>query len=269
MSAREDHDEACEKPRFTCFRDLGEDLMAHVFSFVADVPFETTGCDAPSYKSTLTHVLPFVSKDVCQLVSTEFFWKSALDRLVVKDPFLWGKGLACFLPKDAPLSESSLAQQVLEHLNMTSFLRLFQRLTSEYIRSDGPIFFMRSHVEIGQVFGLHFFEPRYRILIRTVMEGRTANGEPMIDGPTFIFAHRPPLSVDSVACVVQVLSCFIYEDGSADVTLVPTHYVWLKRFRELPDTGSLFASQCLRLGGDVTQRELARKRPRDPIHVET
>ena len=225
--------------------------MANIFSFVADVPFENP---TSSFKSTLTHVLPLVSKDVRRITSTDFFWKSALDRLAVKDPYLWRNGLESFLPKDTPLSESSLAHQVSVHLDTTSFLHIFQRLTSEYLRFTAPIFHMQGQVRIGHAFGLHFFEPRYRLLIRTVMEGHTANGEPMVDGPMFIYAHTAPLAPTSVACVVQVQQCFIYEDGSADVTLVPIRYVWLERVRELPSTGRLYQGRCLRMGGVATQR---------------
>jgi hypothetical protein len=248
MTTEED---ALAKPQFTCFLELGEDLMANIFSFVADVPFENP---ASSFKSTLTHVLPLVSKDVRRITATDFFWKSALDRLAVKDPYLWRKGLESFLPQDTPLSESSLAQQVSVHLDTTSFLHIFQRLTSEYLRFTAPIFHMQGQVRIGHAFGLHFFEPRYRLLIRTVMEGHTANGEPMVEGPMFIYAHTAPLAPTSVACVVQVQQCFIYEDGSADVTLVPTRYVWLERVRELPSTGRLYQGRCLRMGGVATRR---------------
>ena len=242
--------------------------MANVFSFVADVPFENP---TSSFKSTLTHVLPLVSKDVHRITSTDYYWKDALDRLTIKDPYLWQKGLLSFLPKGMqPPSESesssSLAQQVAVHLNTTSFRHLFRRLTSEYLRFTAPIFHMQGQVRLGHAFGLHFFEPRYRLLIRTVMEeyrnqhhndndNTTTNSDiVLVDGPSFIYAHQAPLAPTSVACIVQVRQCQVYGDGSADVTLVPTHYVWLERVRELPSTGRLYQGRCLKMGGDATQR---------------
>lgn len=234
-------------PRFPKFVELGNDLIAHVLSFVADVPFETT---ASSSTSTLTHVLPLVSKEFRRISGSDFFWKLALERLVVKDPYLWEKGLLSFLPPGITPS-STLVQQVGTHLALeqNTYRSIFQRLTRDYLRFTAPLFHMLGQVQLGHSFGLHFFEPRYRHLIATVMRGYESQGEPLEEeeGPTFLYAHTSPLAPMAVACVVQVQRCHIYPDGSADVTLVPIHYVWLEKIREIPQTGRLYEGQSLRM----------------------
>ena len=236
-------------PRFSKFIDLGNDLIAHVLAFVADVPFETI---ASSSTSTLTHVLPLVSQEIRRICRTDFFWKLALERLVVKDPYLWQKGLLSFLPSNTTTTPSStLVEQVVTHLALEQdmYRSIFQRLIRDYLRFTSPLFHMQGQVQLGHSFGLHFFEPRYRHLIATVMRGFESQGEPLDDeeGPTFLYAHTSPLAPLAVACVVQVQRCHIYPDGSADVTLVPIHYVWLERIREIPHTGRLYEGQSLRM----------------------
>jgi hypothetical protein len=115
---------------------------------------------------------------------------------------------------------------------------------------------MTGVVRLGHTFGLHFFEPRYRLLIAEVMRGwpeLARHGATIVaraDGrfPTFVYAHVAPLAPGTPACLVQVRQCVIHRDGSADVLLVPVSYVWLERIWERPHSGRLFEAQCLKMG---------------------
>jgi hypothetical protein len=121
---------------------------------------------------------------------------------------------------------------------------------------------------------LLFFEPRYRLLIRTLMDGyrnhhnhndndntTTDSDAIMMDGPSFIYASATS-SATSVACIVQVQKCQVCEDGWDDVTLVPTHYVWMERVWKDPSTGRFYQGRCLKMGVDATQRVDPRQRGR-------
>lgn len=51
----------------------------------------------------------------------------------------------------------------------SSHERLFRYILKNHIQYSSPLFYMPGDVEIGKEFGLHFFEPRYRLLISEVM----------------------------------------------------------------------------------------------------
>jgi len=94
---------------------LGEDLVAHILSFVADAPLEdptkpplpddaeTTTTLSPSKLTPIafmTHSLPYVSKLFHRLMKeTESYWTDALLRQVSKE-YLWQKGLKELLPPE-------------------------------------------------------------------------------------------------------------------------------------------------------------------------
>jgi len=132
-----------------------------------------------------------------------------------------------------------------------------------------PIFYMPGHVRLGQGFGLHFFEPRYRLLISDVMEPYpefTRQGKPItadtLDGyksfPSFIYAFQEPLKPMSHACLVQVKQCVIHPDKTADVYLEPTAYVKVLKIWERPESGRLFYAQFNYIG-KKEREELERK----------
>mmetsp|Transcript_14820 Transcript_14820/g.22643 ORF Transcript_14820/g.22643 Transcript_14820/m.22643 type:complete len:163 (-) Transcript_14820:186-674(-) len=115
---------------------------------------------------------------------------------------------------------------------------------------------MTGAVRLGQPFGLHFFEPRYRLLIAEVMQNwpeSARRGESIVASsrgllPTFIYAHMSPLAPTTPACLVQVRNCMIHPDGSADVMLTPVAYVSLEQVWERPNSRGLFEASCLRMG---------------------
>ena len=163
-----DHDASDEEetPKtFHQFPLLHEDLQVYILSFVAHVPFED-----PHRRSLVTHVLPYVSHHFYNLSHSDYLWQEALERLVRKDPVLWVAGLE----KLAPHSDKTCAnfvQHVHQELQEPGFFQMFQMVVERHLRFTGPVFIMSGVVRLGQGLALHFFEPRYRLLIQRVLEG--------------------------------------------------------------------------------------------------
>jgi hypothetical protein len=87
---------------FSYFKDLTDDLQISIVSFVADAPFERSLCHliepnaddvAVVCRSTLTHVLPLVSKRFCSYSQQNLLWKNALHRLLQSDKVVWKNGI--------------------------------------------------------------------------------------------------------------------------------------------------------------------------------
>mmetsp|Transcript_28252 Transcript_28252/g.68030 ORF Transcript_28252/g.68030 Transcript_28252/m.68030 type:complete len:425 (+) Transcript_28252:231-1505(+) len=82
------------------FSTFHEDILLAILSYVADVPFEKVDRGDGQARSpidshsTLTHVLPLVSKQFYKTTSNhDLYWKHALLRLVENEPSLWEEGL--------------------------------------------------------------------------------------------------------------------------------------------------------------------------------
>lgn len=258
LSAKmETHDLTHNSPQkfFPQFSFLHEDLAVNIISFVADVPLEN-----PHAGSTVTGVLPLVCKQFNQFCKSDFVWQTALKRLRTKDPCLWDEGLLRLLPHGQQAADNLVDQ--LHQLLGVDYKSIFRRVVDTYIRFTGPVFYMTGVVRMGHAFGLHFFEPRYRVLIAEVLRDWPASarrGVPIsanLEGrfPTFIYAHMAPLAPTTPACLVQVRECVIHGDGSADVMLEPVSYVWLERVWERANSGRLCEATCLRMGRDQVQQ---------------
>ena len=77
---------------------------------------------------------------------------------------------------------------------------------------------------LGEPYELHFFEPRYRLLIAEVMKGypeSAKSGGRIQNPPIFVHANRGPLAPTTPATLVEVVRCEIFPDGRADVVLMP------------------------------------------------
>mmetsp|Transcript_40940 Transcript_40940/g.46511 ORF Transcript_40940/g.46511 Transcript_40940/m.46511 type:complete len:283 (-) Transcript_40940:37-885(-) len=260
---------------FTRFLDLDEGVMMYIISFVADVPMENIDENIrPSLWGTMTDVLPFVSKQFCKFCQTDYFWQDALKRLCVKEPYLWEEGLLRLLPPSSSIKKmnkkksnnnNTLVSDVYKALQDTvNYKSLYRRVFETHIRFTGPVFFMTDVIRLGQTFGLHFFEPRYRTLIAEVMrdwpesarQGEAINNtaSPTNSFPTFIYAHMAPLIPTTPACLVHVRQCIIHSDGSADVMLEPVAYVQLEQIWERPNSRHLYEATCRRMGLEQSQR---------------
>ena len=133
---------------------------------------------------------------------------------------------------------------------------LYCHLLNGYVRYQSPLFFMPDDVRLGNLFGLHFFEPRYRQLIANVMArypASTKNGSVLTAErcggtfPTFIYAHNAPLKPGTTACIVQVRQCTIYQNGTADVGLMPISYVRIEAVGTYDQSTNLYGAIASRL----------------------
>ncbi|KAL3803035.1 hypothetical protein ACHAWO_003834 [Cyclotella atomus] len=167
---------------------------------------------------------------------------------------------------------------------------IYRSVLQHHIRYQAPVFYMPSSIRLGVEYGLHFFEPRYRLLISEVMSTygvaarRGERIQPVLPGvyptttlirdesvkiqllnfleanesilrqhhtPTFIHAHQSPLGPNTPATIVKVKVCQISPNGSADVFLEPVAYIWLERIWERPGTGGLIEARGIRMEKNV------------------
>lgn len=238
-------------PTFHPLLELQDEIVVSILAFVADCPYEMSTLQNTS---TLTHVIPLVCKQFYSISrNSDYIWKGIMTRLLKNESELWGSALTSFLEKNPspPNVDSSThgidsgcilskARNSIQHMIATHKIQnpyygehgeMFKILLNEHIRYSSPLFYMPDDsIQINRAFGLHFFEPRYRRLIREVMapyperfrngiECSKENGLP--NPPKFIYANRSPLRRGSLACIVKVLQCNIHENGTADVMMMP------------------------------------------------
>jgi hypothetical protein len=245
---------------FGLFPYLSDDLKLTVLSYVADAPLEGM-CNDKDYRlSTLTHTIPFVSRRFRDFSRTDLYWKQALIRQVTNEPYLWRSGLLRICREDPRLTHSTNNVDIVEVANAlqgTSYKELYAQVLSEQVRFKGPVFFMPGQLQIGEPYGLHFFEPRYRLMIAEVMQHQlpeARRGGKVHGDALFIHANRSPLAPTSPAVLVQVQRCEAYPDGRADVVLVPVSHVWVEKLWVRPDSGHLYYAQCLRMPLSLTHQ---------------
>ncbi|CAB9499833.1 expressed unknown protein [Seminavis robusta] len=257
LAGPEDYFTQRQKPddkTFPQFSELG-DLKLEVLQFVAEAPFEGQSLN---YVSTLTHSLPLVSKELKSLSETDSLWKDSLFRQVTRDPEVWGEGVKkMFLSAGGEDQEGeawpNLLERVLQTLQLESYRDLYRQVLNSQVRTILPMFVMFQPMR-NQPYGLHFFEPRYRLLIADVMAPyplSSRQGGPIVvaegqNPPVFIHGNTHPLMRGSPAWLVQVVRCRIYEDGRADVFSLPLRPLIIESIWELPNSGHLYAAQCIK-----------------------
>ncbi len=264
---------------FHYFPELQDDIIVSILAFVVDCPYERS---SDQTTSAITHCLPFVCKKfnaICR--ESDILWKILLKRLIDSEPELWGNAVQSFVDANATTTSSSTTERQGQGLStrgsildragestrqVISSLRdprptyygiygeLFKFLLARHIRYTSPIFYMPGYVQIGEDIGLHFFEPRYRRLIRELMdqypkefrEGLICSEENGLSKPpTFIYANRAPLDIGVMACIVQVVQCHIYENGTADVVLRPIEHARIEQLWVEHD--HLYTTRVMRL----------------------
>lgn len=178
--------------------------------------------------------------------------------------------------------EFQLLKTVRAHLPDLSYKQLTQKILSQHIHFDAPMFVMPCHLRIGQRYGLHLFEPRYRIMMHDLMQGTadpqaSSQGGPirptilednggMVTPPLLIHANLGSrLAAGENACLVQVVQCQTYEQGEADVQLLPVAWVRLDRIWVRPNAGHLFYARATRLPSNGAKDEFYSTMQRQPI----
>lgn len=140
-------------------------------------------------------------------------------------------------------------------------MTVYHSVVQNYIRFTAPVFYMRQNMRLGEEFGLHFFEPRYRLLIAEVMENwpSAIRGEPIVadkygNFPSFIYVNYNSVAPSSRAFIVHVRQCYIHPGGRADVLLMPVAHVQLEHIWDRPNSGRLYMARAVRLGKAESQR---------------
>lgn len=249
-----------EFPQFT---ELSEDLCQLILAFVADAPLEQRlpGHIAQYKQASLTEYLPCVCKQFHHLSNLDYYWEPALVRQLKNE--VWREGLKRLLPAGVKVGEgtdllSVVRQQIGEEI---SCKELYRTILTQHIKITGPVFLMPCHLRLGEMYGLHLFEPRYRIMIQDLMDScenpeEAKRGgqirEKRVDGmsqPPFLIhaCQGSRLSPGERACLVQVVWCRAYENGAADVRLLPVTWVKLDKIWMRPSSGHLFYAKASRI----------------------
>ena len=130
---------------FSLFNYLHDDLKMTVLSFVADAPFENRTITIPT--SSLTHTLPKVSRKFRLLCDTEYYWKDAIVRQIMAEPFLWKRALHRIL--SLPLAANhdkeyakKLVATAFEQKQYPTFKQMYSDVVKNHLRFVGPVFDM-------------------------------------------------------------------------------------------------------------------------------
>lgn len=267
-----------ELPTFPMFLQFDDDIRKVILSFVADAPLERSGSNIVDEGLTiqqlyspraasLTSTLPLVHSDFHRCTDLDYFWRPALERQINNDHHgsLWRDGLRRLLPENFVVTdETNLIETVRQqppHRSL-SIKDIYRKVFTNHIFFDAPVFIMPCRVRIGESYGLHLFEPRYRIMVRDLMRQcanpeEAANGGRIRIGTSPDGVLTPPLLIHAClgsrlapgerACLVQIEMCNTYEYGTADVGLVPVAWVQLDRIWVRPNAGHLFYAKAFRL----------------------
>jgi hypothetical protein len=244
-------------------RNPKKSIQGALTSFLRSNPDKSRGTiTEPNHFGTLTHVLPLVCKRIRNLCQILDLWYESLGR-ILRTENAWRRGLYNFVVDNIP-SEDDLPGSEVHKDNVEEFISLAARYCGTSMNSVSgkdlfqairknrpvvmPIFAMRMNVELSERIHLHFFEPRYRLLINEVMRGRPIDELNMSrptsnPRPRFLLACAGNLKA---AVVVEVEYCRIYVDGRADVVLVPISWEALPDAQIRGDSGNLWEASISR-----------------------
>lgn len=226
------------KPCF-CFLELTDELQHHVLSFIADAPYESS--ENEDARSTLTDILPLVSKRFQQMSRSKLLWKTSFYRAIESDD-VWkraGDNSAMRIPSRVGNDN-------------VDFRCLYRRLFDEEIAFTGPVFIMGMDEEdIPKRYNLYLFEPRYRLMVEQLLsahdewERKAEAGDDAGPSPPlyFLHAHRGlggHRGQPCIALLVQIVRCMGMPTGHYDITLQVDALVRLERFWVEPNTGHLY-----------------------------
>jgi hypothetical protein len=244
---------------FHMFPYLCDELKMSVISFVADAPFEVM---PENYrKSSLTHKIPQVSRKFRDLSRSDLYWKTALERQVENEAVNWRTALhsICNTRPTDPRYMNESVQEIVKRTHSAqgkpSYKKIYEHVVSKHLRFKGPVFMKSGQVQLGESYTLHISEPRYRLLISQVMKDQPPEafaGGPVAGEVMFLHANRNPLAPKTPAVLVQLVRCQMHADGSANVILLPRHYVWIEQV--WVKKGRLFYAQSLRMTALATRQ---------------
>lgn len=227
---------------FPFFQEMPESAQYHVFSFVATAPMEQI-FDGDSFRGenagTLGMTLPLVCKKFRDFAQSEPLWQASLERALVRDK-VWSQALVR-MGADEPPNNSDLIPALMKSTNVSTCKNLYQVILNEHIRVRLPIFFMPMEFDEATAYPryqLHFFEPRYRIMMAELMRG--LGRAPGDDGPVFLHVVDMRGPHAKAAALVRIRECVFSHDGRAVADLQVVGSVRLKRCWVRPQTYSLY-----------------------------
>ncbi len=259
-------------PSFPQFEKFDDDIRKLILSYVAEAPFEKRLGEYQ--QSALTSTLPLVNKEFKRWSELDYFWEPTLKRQTSHDfhGILWKQGLKHLLPsnhelsnsdddEDEPINLERMIGAIREHSQThLAYRDIYRKVLTSHIYFEAPVFMMPCQLQIGELYGLHLFEPRYRVMVHDLIAAcdnpiEAANGGKIRIG-TQDGVRQPPLLIHAclgraapgeLACLVQLVWCQIYENRTADVRLLPIAWVKLDRIWIRRNAGNLFYSKAWRL----------------------
>lgn len=249
---------------FHSFPKLPKDLKLCILAFVAEV----SAGDKWKRTCSLTHVLPFVSKQFRDLCQSDYLWKNALEILVRKEPFLWREGLLILCRNNGVLDASAILSKQLVteahgRLSEPGYQALYKMVRSQFQRFSTDVFSMPSEgairipdpdVALGELPTIptepalfRLSVPRDGFLIQYLTEGQ-ARGPPQ---PRYIvFMNVGP---QSPACLMRLAGCTVHSPMLVTVWFDPVKYVKIESIQEDPPQFRLptYTATCLCLRDDA------------------
>eukprot|EP00536_Pseudo-nitzschia_multiseries_P015190 jgi/Psemu1/291885/fgenesh1_pg.835_\ len=248
-------------PYFPQWERFDDDIRKLVLSFVAEAPFERklgSEYQQPGH-GVLTSTLPLVSKQFYQFAALDYFWEPVLARQLAHKHhgILWRVGLELDV-ESLRRTVRALKEQYEEYRGITC-RDIYRKVLTSHIYFDAPVFIMPCFLQIGEIYGLHLFEPRYRVMVHELIAGcenpleassggtiRIGRRNGVLTPPFLIHACLGRVAPGELACLVQLVWCHTYEAGTADVRLLPVAWVKLDRIWLRRDAYNLFYAKAWR-----------------------
>lgn len=255
-------------PFFPQFEQFDDDIRKLILTFVAEAPFEQKLGEYQ--QGALTSTIPLVNKEFNRFAMLDYFWEPILSRQLVNSDHgvLWKEGLRRLLPSNQDVDDDELMnlnrtiQTINEQFGNTNLgcRDIYKKVLTSHIYFDAPVFMMPCLLQIGEIYGLNLFEPRYRLMVHELIMGcenpvEASNGGKIRIGrqngvltpPLLIHACLGRVAPGELACLVQLVWCHTYERGTADVRLLPVAWVRLDRIWLRRNAHNLFYAKAWRL----------------------
>ena len=135
----------------------------------------------------------------------------------------------------------------------TAYKHVFEWIVNHHVLLSYPMFLMRDNsVSIDASYGLHFFEPRYRLMMIEIMQAYPRGysfGLPCncLKKPKFFYAFHGRVTPGSEVAIVEVEQCFTHPDARADVLLTIKAFARILNSWERPNSYGLVEAQAVRL----------------------
>merc|ERR1711957_634846 len=107
--------------------------------------------------------------------------------------------------------------------NGMGYRDIYKKVLTSHIYFEAQVFMMPCHLQIGETYSLHLFEPRYRVMIHELISGcenpdearngaiiRIGRQDGVLQPPYLMHACLGRAAPGDLACLVQLIGCQIY-----------------------------------------------------------